>query len=1566
MSAAPLPAIEQWLSTLRPRVRALRVAQGANQLIAAALGTASVVLLLDAGFALPAWARGLTLSVWLTTVGVLTWRWVLVPWRGEVPLAAVAHEVSKQCPELGAGLRVAVGGAPTAPDRAALIEDTARQIHTIDRARAIPARTVAYLGAGALLALGAVAATAALVPGTGDRLRRVAAPWARPTGAPAFRAVVTSGAPVVRRGGPVTLSAYAERSSTNGSAPPEAVLVTRDRPDAPEVRTPMAGDGIAFHATRSCVRADFDYCVEIGPQRSEWFHVTALDAVELAPGTTIEIAPPEYARTVPKRTLAALTDFDALQFGTVTLKLKFTHPAAAAHLDWRPQGEPKFEPIPLEFAPDRLGATAQFQPRGSGLLRLALVREADGKHLRTDTPANVRVVTDEPPRFEQLSGATTRPRIARPGGTVPIAFVATDDLNVAGAELQYVLGPDDTRAVSVPIALTGAGTARASGRLNFDLSGTGRGGDTIRFRVVVTDNRNAGADGPQVAVFPRHGWSELHLAAPAPPLGEQEVVCVRDEFNEALGAATKALKESADEVAAIGAATAGSTALELHHAVQLNRTRDRLRAAAEALRAAASDAHLVPELRPVATAGRELADQQLRTEEALRRAETDSPAVRAEALAATGAYLRAADARLNELVVRNNRIARTRLDRLKLSALAAEQAAFAGARATDPNLRERQRALLAQLTALLAESDPLRTAYDAAKADEVRQFAAALAELATHLRELDAAAKQTTADARAVLVAAIAREQDAVAKRAAALFADLDTAARLAGAALPQPGDFHRVAELAAAGKTVDALAELEGHAIKLDRLAATFEKWAAERTDPKGAARQLALWQGDLAARFRAVEKAGGFAALPDEARAALRAEQKALAAATEALAFPPDDTVKALRTDAVRHTGLAREFLARDGAGAEDAMRAASRALTQLTESAPSVSDRLTSALAELEKLRLDFDKNSNAVDAILRGSDKLPTDAAACALFAKKFAPQAEKQRKLIAEVAALDLPGHGDRQVRLIAALRVAGADLESGAPLDVQASQAWVRREFDRFRLAFDRLAPPPELKTEQLHRKLVAAADALDAHGPNLTAKLAERVLPDVQFANQHLDRGPLPDASVLLNDARVAIQNAEAAFRENKPDETRRRVRAAADAFGRLVERLNGFESDLDRVKRLAALRRAAVEQLKGPKDVIISEEAARQLNRESEELTNTRVGLGGQALKKKALDLYTKLRAKSDTDRVGTDLKALTTTLDELAAKMADVADLAAGIPRPAPKPPGPEDAFLPSKPRAGALRDLAKHQRLIHAQVTNLAAELAGRLRPSATNPFVQLDRTQRAILSDAQALAKELGTDAANRAAASAAIAADRLRLALVRSAKEEAEHAANFFRQLATMGGEKPWGKRAAELVARQDAVRAELSTLLAQPDAAAAQQGARATELARTASACAAQLTRAAESLGPDDPTGKVLAATATAVKEAEKRLAEAVRRATDGPAAEAEKLRSGAIDSLRAAADTLGAIPLPPAGPVATPGEELRRAERAMREALADFASGDAESALKAARAAAHFVERAAGLSKP
>jgi hypothetical protein len=1489
-----VPAVEQWLSAVAPRVRALRAAHGASRLVAAALGAASLVLLLDAGFALPAWARGLFLSFWVTAVGVLAWRWVLIPLRGELPLADVAQEVAKRWPELGARLLDAVAAPRHSGEAAHLLSG-------VDRAEAVPVAPAVGFVSGAALALAAVVATAALVPGSVERLKRVATPWARAASG-AYRVVVTSGEPVVRRGGPVTLSAYAERAA-RAAGPPDAALVTRDGPDAPEARAPMTADGLTFHHTRPAVAADFDYCVEVGGVRSGWFRVSALDPVELAPATAVEVRPPGYAAGGLRRAPGAFGDVEVLQFGTVTFNLAFTQPAAAGHLDWKPDGDPKGEPIGLDFAPDRLGATARLQPRASGTLRLVLVREAGGKRLRTDVVADVRVRPDSPPRLDELTGLAARPRIVTPAARIPIALAARDDLGVSGAELQYVVGPDDANVVSVPLALSGAGAPRAAAAFEFDLSGKARVGDVVRVRVVVTDGRAAGADaGPQAAAFPRTGWSELRVAAAAPPLAEQDIACARDALGDALAGAQKDLKDTADEAAAVQTAAAGSGELPFDLASRLGNARDKVRAARAELQGAADDAALNPAARPLAAAVGAVVPVVLAAEDALRRAETDSPAARAEALAASGEHLRAALAALAELAGRNRRESRAALDRLKLTALAADQAALAKT-PPGPAFAAAQAELRARFAALLAESEPLRAAHDSAKADELRRFAAEVAQLAARLRELDAAARQTDADARAALVAAVARALDANARRAASVFARLGTPARLAGAPMPTADELARVGKLAAAGNLLDALAASEKHAQQLARLADAFDRLAAERADPKFAARQFAQWQADLLDRVRA---AGAFAALPDATKSALRAEQTALAAAVEGLTFPPDEAVKAARDDAVRHTALAVQFLGRGGAGAEDAMKAAGRALAVLSERAPAVGERHTKARAELDKLRADFEASNGEIDRALRTFERQPE------ALAKRLAPHADKQRKTAAAVAALDLPGLGDRQQRVAAAFDAAVADLRDSVQHDVSASQLWVRRELERLKLALEGAAPP-DAKADEAFRKLTAAADALDADGPGAAVTAA------VGDAGRQLAQVASPDAQVLLHEARVAVQATEAALRDAKPDAACR-VRSAAAAVGRLCDRLNGLESEAARVRRLAALRRAAAAN---PKELLTSDEAVRQLSREWEEFTRTRVGPDGQALKKKALDLYAKLRAKSDPDRVGTDLKALAAALDDLAPKVPEATFA------PAARAPDPADEYLPSRARAEALRDLERRQRAIQAQIGRLPDDFAAKLKPVAGDPLAAIERAQSAIARDARQFASEVGSDAATRAAAAAQLAADAVRVGLARGARAEADNAANFFRQLATEGAGKPWAKRAADLVARQDAARAELAARLDNPAVAVARQAERAAELGRAATELAARLARGADTFDATDSAHAALVTAAAALRDAETRLADATRRRADG-STEADKLRAAALETLRAASEAFGA---PVAGAVVAPGEALRDADRAMRK---------------------------------
>lgn len=1307
--ASPRPEIEQKLSALIPRVRALRVARGACRLTAIALGTIAAILFLDAALALPAWSRGLCFSVWVVGFGVLAWRWVLVPWRGEISLAEVAAELEKRLPELGGRMRTAVAeeksDSPSAI-QAALDEDTARRAKAINLLTLFPTKQVTALVTVAVVPILAVAAMVPFVPGSGERLRRVALPWSRTNGRVVFH--VSTGELDVKRGDPVTVSGYTKQE-TGKLVPTEGALCYRDGPSAAENRERLIFEGTAFHATLPSVMSDFEYCVEIGGTRSEWFRVTAYDAVELTDGTQIEIVPPVYMKR-QNHIVATFADLEAMQFSTVEFRLKFNRPAAFAQLDWRPEGAPTAEIIPLALAPDQLSATASFRMRQNGVLKLLLDSESKGKKPRTETPAAVRVIPDAAPWFEQVTGVVACPRTARATDQLRIEFTARDDSAVSDAVLEYLL---DSNAVQIPIQLTEKGSpAQATGVLDFPLADKFATSGTIRFRIRVRDNRNVDDPKltPQEVVYPPSGWSELKLSAAAPPLEQQDVICHRNALRDGLTLASADVNDSLENWGVILRETNDRESLDDNHRVRLNQLREKLRNISAGLNDAARVASLTPELRPLANAVREVAEQSLKQAiEALQIADADNPAVRKPALDAANAKLNEAKSKLSELLTRNARFAQDRLDRLKLMALAADQNALANAVKARGNYLAKQRELLARLEAIVAESDPLRTAVEVAKGAEVHRLALSARRLADTLHIMNGEAKQTATDARDSLVAVIEKDQNALAKQTATIFAKLEIPCRLAGVPLPSQKDFLRVAELAADGKTVEALAELEKHAQALDRIAVTFDEWFADRSDPKFTAKQLAIWQDDLLSRFLAATKAGGFVALPPGVKNAFLTEQKAIDAALKSLPLPPDTTVKDARDDAAKHTRMVATTLADDGNGTDTAMSLAVKSLSILSERTPTVAKRKGDSLRVLESIRQDLRSLGDAEQAI-KGFETRSPD-----VIAKKLAPFISLQGKLNTSAAALDLPGLPERQARVLAAFKASINDMQDGSVYDVQTSQAWLRRELERLKWILDG-TPSPDAKAEELYRKLAALADSLDAHGPNLNAKHLELAAQVLQSVSVQLSLIVVPEAPALLNDARVALQIAEAGLRDGKPDEVRRRIRAAADSLGILADRLNGFESDLERIQRLSALRRFACEK---PKEINFSDEAWRQLGREMEELSATRVGPGAQTLKRRALDLYAKLRAKNDPGRldVGTDLKTLATTLDEIAAKMADLADLATVPPRSTPpSAPLEADNFLPSKSLADATRTLAKQQRALHAQVTNLAADLASRLRPT----------------------------------------------------------------------------------------------------------------------------------------------------------------------------------------------------------------------------------------------------------
>src|SRR5437763_3150541 len=221
------------------------------------------------------------------------------------------------------------------------------------------------------------------------------------------------------------------------------------------------------------------------------------------------------------------------------------------------------------------------------------------------------------------------------------------------------------------------------------------------------------------------------------------------------------------------------------------------------------------------------------------------------------------------------------------------------------------------------------------------------------------------------------------------------------------------------------------------------------------------------------------------------------------------------------------------------------------------------------------------------------------------------------------------------------------------------------------------------------------------------------------------------------------------------------------------------------------------------------------------------------------------------------------------------------------------------------------------------------------------------------------------DAAAKAAEPAKLAAERIRAGQVRTARDAAELAVGWLRQLAASAGARPWGKAAADLVAKQDAVLHGIAGLLDDPSAAAAQQKARQEELAKRAAELAHLLEQAARPLPADDPAGAALREAAKLAGAADGKMSDAAKKAADGMPADAEKLRAEAeklvADAAAKAGSASGMPMVPEADPTAAAaGAAVREAESAMRQAAGSIPK-DPSAAGRSMRQAADALNRAA-----
>jgi len=1506
----------------------MRVARGACWVIVAILIAGACLVFIDVITSMPAWARVIGLAAWLTGFGVLVWRLVARRLPAD-PSTSARHAKT----ELPGNIRAA---------------------------------------AAAALSLAACLAAATLFPGAGEHIRRMAMPWARSSGPVLYRVKVTAGDSVIRRGEPVTLSAYAEKLDLSAATPVAATLVWRDRNGA-ESSVEMTGDGTgAFHVTRPEVIRAFEYRVEMGGSSSDWFSVVVLDPVDPTSESRIELVPPEYAPAGIEPAGQAWGPLSGLQYSTATLHLRFSQPAATAFLEWRDDGGGATALIPLVLDAERRSGAASFRLMCDGTLKLVTVVESMGKSLRSEFPVRVHVVADVPPRFERMIGLSPRPRTARPDSRVQVAFTAVDDLAIGAAILEYTVGTPDAKVESVPVPFSSVTPGRADGRIDFDLAGRARAGDIIRLRLRVDDTRRLDQPDlrPQSALYPVSGWSIVRVDPAAPPLDEQDIVAQRNCLDDPLVSTLEVIKSAQTEIARIRGDTSGKTELPLDQAVRLSNTRDGLHQAVATVRSAARECGLTLELKHLASQVMALADGQLKAaEESLKRAATNHPADRAVALASALDSLRGAMGQADRLLSVNHRIARARLDRKAIVALEMDQTAVAnlaqpGGAIRTEELGRLERELHARLRKLIADSDALRGASEAAKEDELRRLLLALRELAGFIRDLDAAVSRLETETRRSLLSIAAQTQRRIMSQAAILFARSESAARLASIDLPTTKDLAHTTDLIESGRTVEALTDLEARVQAFETVAATMEKWAGDHRDPKVAARQLAVWQEDLLGRFRAATKdnAANFPSLPEAARAAIREEQIALQVVAKSLPIPASAELRRISKELAMHLSIANGLT--EPARAETAMTRSAEFLIRLAEAIPTIPDRLVKARADFAPIVVAQEAILLEVEQSIRGSDA-----------ARKLPGLVERQLRQMQSFNALDIPGADARRLVIAAAFGAAARDLRDAVASDALASQQWLKREFDRLRLVVDG-QPASDDRAEELSRKLIALLRSMDELGPSFTQRQLQAYSADATaLARQVVSLGISAEAAVLASDARSAALQLEAAARDavQKPEEFQSRLRSAVVAGTRLAARLTSDETDLDRVRRLASSRWAEWEKARAvqgrPHNPDVSAEARRQLGRESDELVLTRVGFAGQALKKSILDQYHRLKDHDAPDRQGGPLRGLAQSLDELAALMADVDDLCAPVDRTVVRRlPAAVEQRLPSSALADSFRGLASEYRALRRRIARANDEALALIRPAGSNPIAAVEREQRELAAAITTLARQLerehddATALVLEGAIQATLAADGLAVGMLAPASGSAERAGQALRRAATQGGTKAWVKGVADLAAKQDAARARMSESRTPADVAAQQQ-ARGEELARRAGTLAKQLELANQVMGLAE-----LAAAAKGLRTAESEVAEAARRGADGMLADAARARSGAANRLKASAEQLVALlPAMPAragfdAATIRAADALRRADAAMSQALdALEAPGDRSAAEKAMRQAAEALAKAA-----
>ncbi len=1582
MSGIALPAgLEEKLDALAADVKRWRLLRGVSLSAVVMCVVPVALLLLDRTFQLSAWLRVGMLVLGLAAMTSSVWWLVLRRWKQPVPSVALAAAIEKEYPHLAERLQTLVElheqadpGNGSKAMIAVLVNDTVKRAKKLDFNKAAPkafSRNVVFgAGTAALLAAGLLV----VFGGNTESLRRVLLPWYSPPVDVPYELKVSSKDVVVRRGEPVTLSAYLERTKTSGELPTSLTLTFRMKDGSAEKRLQMSGDEqAAFTLTWPSATQDFEYRIESPHHQSAWYAVSAVDPVNLADGSTVQFTAPAYAAaSIPTRTVQGLQDLDALQHSTANVELKWNRKPVDLLVEWRASdAKPDVggQNVPFQWTSDdgKHGLKTTLDLPSDGTLKVTMFAE---KGLSTTVQLPFRAIPDAAPKFERATGMPSEPREFSPTGTLELELAITDDVAVAELWFDFAkqLDPEanfTTESINLPL-----GGKSSAGKVKIPLTGKFNVGESYRVRLRARDNRRLPELNltPNESTYPAGAWVTLRIVENAKTLTEQDILAGQQVKDKQIEELRKQLQETRNSVNSLAKQSQSQQNFKPEQLKQNLTNQDNTRQTARQL------GELADRLSNGAMSrlARETVEQQLATAEAeLKKANVAGEAgTRDDAMQKALKQLDSALDKLAELKRLNQSAANDQLDRVQLGELAKQQDELTKQiEASKPEdlkaLAEKQEELKERLNKLQQQSEGLKNGKAGADQARTEKEASNLQRLADRMRELDEAMTKTREDAKRSSMEELAKRQQKLGQDATELAKKTQGPATVAQAQPLDKKSLDQAEELLKKNQPADALTEQEKAARELDRLAESLAQAAADRkNDAKEAATQLHRWQQDLNRRTQeAGKQAGG---LTPAQRAEFAAEQSAIQKATERLKLPKSASVESLQQQATKNAVEAAKQLKQSDTAASGAMTNAATALEELAKAIPTNKQRRDEALRELDELRKKQDQVAKGIKEAADAIKTNPDDARTKEDFAKATAQSAEQQDELRKKIDQLDTPGADGRKQRATDAAKQATDDLRRGLTQDSGTSQEQLKRELDKLKSALEGKQSADE-KASELARMQ-----------NDLTRNLKKVATPDelqrLQRQQEEIAKktGELkaPEAPGQLNEAQAATKAAERSGQKQNPDidELRKKADKAAEALDQLAERLNKENAE-QRLERLAKQREAEAEKANRAEatrpDLSRSADARRSAENDLQELKDTHSGQA-QTAKKLLQDTLEKLARQDEPDRA----KDLQKQAADLARKLANSGKQNSELKKQPDAIASKDDVAddsdpankLPTDKAAQEAKDLAKQQRDLRTDVAK-AAERAAKgeqPKPNGEDRLGDVAKKQYDLSEQMQQLQREEQNQDLGDAVKQAQKAEQQLQNGDTEAAKKSAEEAAKNLRDGAK-SAKADAAKKATDLAQKQEELGAQLDKT--SPDDQAQRQQRRLDELAKEADQAAKEAREASKQQDQGSAQAKQLDKAADATQQAKQMMEQAERHAKNGKANDAKQSRLDAEKKLEdAARQARGQQPGEgkSSKPQQEAAEQLKQADQAMTDSAKQMQQGQGKPSAKASNDAAKSLQKA------